>query len=385
MPRTAKIVACALTICLGIILSSPVHAADELPDLADRAQASVVSIVAENAHATPQANGTTKPNLSYLTGMVLSADGYFITAFRFIDDTSKITVTLSDGRQVAAQIAGRDARTQIALLKETSLKGLTPVHFGDAHQMRRGFAYFSIGNFNSLQNSLSTGIIAAIRPTGGPLPHTLFQTDTIVPSGGVGAPLFNMKGEVIGMFTGNFSSNNVAGLAVPSDIIKGVAERLQKSGVIDRGWMGVQVRKATDQEATAATLERGTGLMLVRVIDGAPAVRSGLAPGDIIATFNGQPIRDVAWFAWAVADQASNTEVTLGIVRKNARSDVKVKLAPLPDPQLVPPSPSSSSTSSSSSSSSPSAAPATPADAARNCLRFVPSVGMTVAVACDEQ
>jgi hypothetical protein len=149
--------------------------------------------------------------------------------------------------------------------------------------------------------------------------------------------------------------------------------------------MGVQVRMATDQEATTATLERGTGLMLVRVIDGAPAVRSGLAAGDIIATFNGQPIRDVAWFAWAIADQASNTEVTLGVVRKSGRSDVKVKLAPLPDPQPVTPSTSSSSTSASSSSSSPSSAPATPADAARNCLRFVPSVGMTVAVACDEQ
>jgi serine protease Do len=385
MMCTTKIAAGALTICLGAFLGSPAPAADELPDLADHAQASVVSIVAENAYPTPQANvDTKKSNLSYLTGMVLSADGYIITAFRFIDGASKITVTLSDGRQVAAQIAGRDPRTQIALLKETALKGLSPVHFGDAHQMRRGLTYFSIGNFNGLQNSLSTGIITAIRPTGGPLPHTLFQTDTIVPSGGVGAPLFNMKGEVIGMFTGNFSSN-AAGLALPSNIIKDVAEKLQKSGVIDRGWMGVQVRKATDQEATTATLERGTGLMLVRVIDGAPAVRSGLAAGDIIATFNGQPIRDVAWFAWAIADQASNTEVTLGVVRKSGRSDVKVKLAPLPDPQPVTPSTSSSSTSASSSSSSPSSAPATPADAARNCLRFVPSVGMTVAVACDEQ
>jgi serine protease Do len=375
-PRASRIT--AVTFCLGIMLGSAGLFAEELPDLADRAQASVVSIVAENAHPTPQASvGTTRPNLSYLTGMVLSADGYIITAFRFIDDTSKITVTLSDGRQVAAQIAGRDARTQIALLKETSLKGLTPVHFGDAHQMQRGFNYFSIGNFNGLQNSLSTGIIAALRPTGGPLPHTLFQTDIIVPSGGVGAPLFNMKGEVIGMFTGNFSSN-AAGLAVPSNIIKDVAEKLQKSGVIDRGWMGVQVRKATDQEATTASLERGTGLMLVRVIDGAPAVRSGLAAGDIIATFNKQPIRDVAWFAWAIADQASNTDVTLGIVRKNSRSEVKVKLAPLPDPQPVTPTTTSSSASSSAS------APTAPADAPRNCLRFVPSVGMTVAVACDE-
>src|ERR1700676_1614728 len=124
IPRASRIT--AVTFCLGIMLGSADLFAEELPDLADHAQASVVSIVAENAHPTPQANvDTKKSNLSYLTGMVLSADGYIITAFRLIDGAGKITVTLSDGRQVAAQIAGRDARTQIALLKETSLKGLS--------------------------------------------------------------------------------------------------------------------------------------------------------------------------------------------------------------------------------------------------------------------
>lgn len=94
MPRTAKILASVLTICLGMFWGSPGPAADELPDLADHVQASVVSIIAESGHPTPPANvGPTKPNLSYLTGMVLSADGYIITAFRFIDDTSKNTLS----------------------------------------------------------------------------------------------------------------------------------------------------------------------------------------------------------------------------------------------------------------------------------------------------
>jgi serine protease Do len=171
------------------------------------------------------------------------------------------------------------------------------------------------------------------------------------------------------MFASYYS--NVIGLAVTSNLIKDVAEKLQKSGVIDRGWMGVQVRKATDQDATAASLERGTGLVLMKVIDGAPAARSGLAAGDIIATFNGQPIRDVASFAWAVANQASNAEVTLGVVRKNSRSDIKVKLARLPDVQPTAPTTSSS-------------VPGTPAPRDLSCLRYVPSVGMTVAVACEE-
>jgi serine protease Do len=375
MMRLASRAITAASIYLGALLGSVGLSADELPDVADRVQASVVSIVVETTRRAPPAQrkeqdaDATKPNLRQGTGMVFSADGYIITVASLIENVAKITIAFSDGRQAAAQVVGRDPRTEIALLRETSVTGLTAVHFGDAHFIRRGSSIFSIGNVYGLQNSLSAAVIAAIRPSGGPLPHPLFQTDTVVKPGSTGAPLFNAKGEVIGMFTGNYS--NVVGLAVTSNLIKDVAEKLQKSGVIDRGWMGVQVRKATDQDATAASLERGTGLVLMRVIDGAPAARSGLAAGDIIATFNGQPIRDVASFAWAVANQASNAEVTLGVVRKSGRSDMKVKLARLPDMETA-------------ASSTASSAPGTPAPRDLSCLRYVPSVGMTVAVACEE-
>ncbi len=375
--RTTAVLAAGLSLLLG-----PVRvAAQELPDVADRVQASVVSIAAERTDQTPAPQSTgdkdqdadaAKSNLRQGSGMVLSADGYVITATSLVDKVGKITVTLSDGKQLAAQVIGRDPRTAIALLKASGATGLTAIHFGDAHIMRRGSSIFSIGNAYGLQNSLSAGVIAAIRRTGGPLPHLVLQTDIVVQPGSTGAPLFNMKGEVVGMFTSSYANagkRTGIGLAVTSNVIKDVVEKLQKSGAIDRGWLGVQVRKATDQEAAALSIEKGSGLFVVKTVDGGPAAGAGLVAGDVIASLNGQPMRDIVPFAWAVANQPSNADVTLGVVGKKGRSDLHVKLGRMPDTQTA--------------TSTPSPAPG-PGEEKATCLRYVASVGMTVAVACEE-
>jgi len=177
------------------------------------------------------------------------------------------------------------------------------------------------------------------------------------------------------MFTSNYSNagkRTGIGLAVTSNLIREVTDKLQKFGVVDRGWLGLQVRKTTDEDATALALEKGSGLMVVKVLDGSPAAGAGLAAGDGLATFNGQPIRDPVAFAANVTSQQPNTEVTLGVVRTSGRSDLKVKLGRLPDTLTA-------------TATTPPAAPGTtPEDKNATCLRYVPSVGMTVAVACEE-
>jgi len=368
-------------LCLGALLGSVGLAAEELPDIADHVQASVVSIAAERTDQTPQATGdkdqdadAAKSNLRQGSGMVLSADGYIVTTTSLVEKVGKITIVLSDGRQMTAQIMGRDPRTGIALLKAAGATGLTAVHFADAHALRRGTSVFSIGNVYGLQNSLSAGVIAAIRRASGPVVHLVLQTDMVVYPGSTGAPLFNMKGEVLGMFTSNYSSagkRTGVGLAVSSNLIREVTDKLQKFGVVDRGWLGVQVRKTTDEEASALATEKGSGLMVLKVVDGGPAASAGLAPGDAIAMVNGQVMHDIVPFASAIANLPSGTDVTLGIARKSGRSDVHVKLGRLPDTQTV-------------TATAPPAAPGTPEDKALACLRYVPSVGMTVAVACEE-
>ncbi len=361
---------------LGLLLGASRVVAEELPDLADRVQASVVSIAAEKTDQPPPAPGDKEQNANLRQGMGIawSTDGYIVTALGLIDKVGKITVTFSDGKPAAAQIVGVDPRTGIALLKETTVANLTAVHLGDAHILRRGNAVFSIGNVYTLQNSLSAGVIAAVRRVGAPIVHLVLQTDMIVQPGSTGAPLFNMKGELIGMFTSNYSNagkRTGVGLAVTSNLIREVTDKLQKFGVVDRGWLGVRVRKPTDQEVSALGLVPANSLIVDNVIDGGPAAAAGLAVGDGIATFNGQPVSDILTFSGNVTRLPSNSDVTLGIVRKSGRSDLHVELGRLPD--LPPPT---------STASSPPAAAA--ADKDVTCLRYVPSVGMTVAVECEE-
>jgi len=275
---------------------------------------------------------------------------------------------------LTAQVAGRDPRTGIALLKAGGATGLTAVHFADAHFLRRGTSVFSIGNVYGLQNSLSAGVVAAIRRASSPVVHLVLQTDIVVYPGSAGAPLFNLKGEVLGMFTANYANagkRTGVGLAVSSNLVREVTDKLQMFGVVDRGWLGVQVRKTSDEEATALAIEKGSGLMVLKTVDGAPAASAGLAAGDVIASVNGQAMRDIVAFAASIANLAPGAEVTLGIVRKNGRFDLHVKLGRLPDTQTA-------------TLPAPAPAPGTPEDKGLACLRYVPSVGMTVAVACEE-
>ena len=381
MTQTLSCAIAAVAATLSLLLGPMRVAAEELPDIADRVQASVVSITAEKTDQTPQATGykdqdadAAKSNLRLGTGMVLSADGYIITATSLTEKVGKITVAFSDGRQLTAQVAGRDPRTGIALLKAGGATGLTAVHFADAHILRRGTSVFSIGNVYGLQNSLSAGVVAAIRRASSPVVHLVLQTDIVVYPGSAGAPLFNMKGEVLGMFTANYANagkRTGVGLAVSSNLVREVTDKLQKFGVVDRGWLGVQVRKTSDEEATALAIEKGSGLMVLKTVDGAPAASAGLAAGDVIASVNGQAMRDIVAFAASIANLAPGADVTLGIVRKNGRSDLHVKLGRLPDTQTA-------------TLPAPAPAPGTPEDKGLACLRYVPSVGMTVAVACEE-
>jgi serine protease Do len=364
-----------VSLSLALLLRSGALSAEDapqLPDVVDRAGGSVVSIVAEKAGTASVDTDTDigKSNARQGMSLVLTGDGLIVTATSLLDQVGKITVTFLDGRQATVQVIGRDPRTGIALLKESTAKGLSPVRFADADTFRRGSSVFFIGNAYGLQNSLSAGVISAIRRHN--VSHLILQTDMVVDPGSIGAPLFNMKGDVVGMFTSRYSvagNGTGIGLAVSSNLLREVTDKLQKFGVVNRGWLGVQTRKPTDEEAHTLGMGAG-GLIVVKVLDGGPAAAAGIKAGDGIAAFNGEPIQEPYSLGLHVTSSAPNTEVTLGLFSKTGRSDLRVKLGRLPD---APPSGASTSNAS-----------VAPLDKSPTCLRYIPSVGMTVAVACEE-
>jgi len=270
-----------------------------------------------------------------------------------------------------AQVAGTDPETGVALLKVSGASGLVPVHFGDAYPLRRSDPIFSIGTPFGLRGSVSTGVVSAIIRAGGPVPHLLLQPSFPVQPGDGGAPLFNLKGEVVGMITGNYARSGRAtgiGFAVTSNLVREVGEKLQKSGTVDRGWLGVQVRKPTTQEEAMLGLLHDGGAFVVKLLEDGPASKSGLSAGDVIPPLNGEPVRDVASFVSSVANLSPGTEVTLGTRRATGKSDVKLKLG-----RLAPSQPSPTPVESNK-----------PSDDSSGCIRYVPSAGMTVSVRCDE-
>lgn len=366
--------AIAQAVVVGLSLISVAYAAEDtapLRDVIDHVSPSVVAIVVELSDPAEPSKGQNQGSQVKTrdgTGMVLSSEGHIITAIHVIEKASKITIVFANNNRTPAQVAGSDPETGVALLKVSGASGLVPVHFGNAYPLRRSDPIFFISTPFGLRGSVSTGVVSAIRSAGGPVPHLLLQPSFPVQPGDGGAPLFNLKGEVVGMITGNYARSGRAtgiGFAVTSNLVREVGEKLQKSGTVDRGWLGVQLRKPTTQEETMLGLPHNGGAVVVKLLEDGPASKSGLSSGDVIATINGEPVRDVASFASSITNLSPGTEVTLGTRRGTAKSDVKLKLGRLTSP----PTP---------------AEPNKPTDDSSGCVRYIPSAGLTVSVRCND-
>ena len=350
----------------------------ELPNVVDRVSASVVSIAVETTESvTPAVGQNQKPEASKAkivrgSGMVLTADGHVITAAHILDKARKITVIFRDGSQSTAQIAGKDALTAVALLKVAPTLSLTPVRFANSDQVRAGQSVFSVSDPYGLRDTISSGIISAVGRDAEMVPYPALQTDITIYPGVPGAPLFNLKGEVVGMASNVYATGGRStqiGFAVPSNTVKDIAEKLQRLGIVTRGFLGLRIRKPTEQEASSFGFKAGTGLIIVSVVEGGPTASSALASGEAIATLNDRPIASPGAFVRTIFGFAPNSEVTLGTVTKQGHADVRVKVGRVAEPSVA-------------SVAAPVADKAS--DSATGCSRYLPSAGMTVSVPCDE-
>jgi serine protease Do len=214
------------------------------------------------------------------------------------------------------------------------------------------------------------GVVAATARDVGFGAYDLIQSDVAATPGSAGGPIFNLKGEVVGMATLMRSSSGAAsgiGFALPSNLVKNVAEKLRRTGVVERGWLGVQIRDLTEEEAKSHGISRAAGVTLTSVVSGGPAATSGLAAGDAIIAVDGRPVQGMRSFARTVSEYAPNTDVKLGIVRAASRRDVQVRLGRLPNQPAATPS-----------------APAPSPASARECTRYLPTAGMTISVPCSD-
>lgn len=285
-----------------------------------------------------QFNGGQLPNkevTSLGSGFVVDASGYVVTNNHVVGDAEEIRVIFPDNTHYAATLVGRDPKTDLALLKIKSDKPFPAVQFGDSDAMRVGDWVIAVGNPYGLGGSVSAGIVSARgrNINAGPF-DDFIQTDAAINRGNSGGPLFNAKGEVVGINSAIFSPTGGSigiGFAIPSSMAKTVVEQLKKDGTIHRGWLGVKIQEVSEEIANSLGMGKPRGALVLEISKDSPAVGSGLMPGDVIVRFDGHEIDAMRKLPRVVADTKIGKKVDVVVWRKGKEVTLSMKIGEVPD------------------------------------------------------
>lgn len=336
----------------------PAAGAAQLPDFTDLVERQGPAVV--NISTTQSARGTAGPQIpnvpeddpfyeffrrfipnpgprefqsqSLGSGFIISTDGYILTNAHVVDTAEEITVKLNDKREFRAKVIGADRRTDVALIK-IDAAGLPAVRFGDPDRLKVGEWVVAIGSPFGFENTVTAGIVSA---KGRSLPQENFvpfiQTDVAVNPGNSGGPLFNMRGEVVGINSQIYSrTGGFMGLsfAIPIDVANDIAQQLRTSGKITRGRIGVVIQPITKELAESFGLPRAAGALVNSIEKGGPADKAGIESGDVILRFDGKAVNSSEDLPRIVGGTRPGSRVAVQVWRSKSAREVQVTVAEL--------------------------------------------------------
>jgi serine protease Do len=288
-----------------------------------------------------QRGGAPQPMRGEGSGFIVTPDGYILTNAHVVADADQVTVKLTDRREFQAKVIGVDVRTDVAVIK-INAQNLPTVTIGDAEHLRPGEWVLAIGSPFGFENSATAGIVSATSRSlpsdaGGGANYVPFiQTDVAVNPGNSGGPLFNMRGEVVGINSQIFSrTGGYMGLsfAIPIDVAMDVREQLVKTGKVTRGRIGVAIQPVNAQFAESFGLDRPHGALVSSVVSGGPAEKAGIKPGDVILAVNGKVIDVSQDLPTVIARMKPGTEAELTVWRGGKEQKIQVRTDQLDEPQ----------------------------------------------------
>ena len=273
-------------------------------------------------------------NKSLGSGFIISGDGYILTNAHVVEGADEVTVRLTDKREFKAKTIGADKRTDVALLK-IEATGLPAVKMADPAQLKVGEWVVAIGSPFGFDNSVTAGIVSA---KGRSLPQENYvpfiQTDVAINPGNSGGPLFNMRGEVVGINSQIYSrSGGYMGVsfAIPIDVAMDIQNQLRASGKISRGRLGVVIQEVSKDLAESLALGKPMGAVVNAVEKGGPADKAGLEPGDVILKFDGKPINSSADLPRMVGATKPGTRSIVQVWRKGTTREIAVTVGEMTD------------------------------------------------------
>jgi serine protease Do len=266
------------------------------------------------------------------TGFIIDPSGYVMTNAHVVQGADEVTVLTKDDQSFRAHVVGRDRKLDLALLKIEGAKGLPSVVLGDSEALRVGENVLAVGNPFGLGHSVSMGIVSAKARTIGAGPYDDFiQTDASINPGNSGGPLFNMRGEVVGINTAIRANADGIGFAIPVNALKDIVKQLEDKGFVERGKLGLAFQPVTAELAKALGMDKPYGALVSEIVPGSSAARAGIKSGDIIVAVNGSVIHRSEELPRNVARHAPGSTIDVQLIREKKKMTVKARLDKLED------------------------------------------------------
>ncbi|HEX2565576.1 MAG TPA: DegQ family serine endoprotease [Burkholderiales bacterium] len=273
------------------------------------------------------------------SGFIISKDGFILTNEHVVEGADEITVKLTDKREFKAKVIGADKRTDIALIKIEPGGSLPTVKLGDPGKLKVGEWVIAIGSPFGFENTVTAGIISGkgrVMQDANLVPF--LQTDVAINIGNSGGPLFNMRGEVVGINSRLFSptgTNLGIAFAIPIDVALDVQQQLQAKGRVSRGRIGVVIQEVSRDLATSFNLDRPRGALVVTVEKGSPAEKAGVEASDIITKFNGKPVESQSDLPRFVGATRPGSKSELEVWRKGSTKQLAITVGELQDERIA--------------------------------------------------
>src|SRR5215208_6230362 len=273
------------------------------------------------------------------SGFIISNDGYILTNAHVVEGADEINVKFTDKREFKAKVIGADRRTDVALIKIDGSANLPSVKFGDPARLKVGEWVLAIGSPFGFENTVTAGIVSA---KGRSLPQENFvpfiQTDVAINPGNSGGPLFNMRGEVVGINSQIYSrTGGFMGLsfAIPSDVALDVQKQLKEKGRVSRGRIGVVIQEVTRDLATSFGLDRARGALVNSVEKGSPADKAGVEATDIITAFDGKQVEGSSDLPRIVGSTRPGSNATVEVWRKGTKRNLTLTVGELQEDRVA--------------------------------------------------
>jgi len=282
-----------------------------------------------------------EPSSSLGSGVLVSPEGVILTNHHVISGADDIDVALADGRKFKAKMIGSDPETDIAVLKIEAKELPIPITFGKIDSVHVGDVVLAIGNPFGVGQTVTSGIVSALGRdhVGINTFENFIQTDAAINPGNSGGALIDTRGNLIGINTAIYSNNGGSmgiGFAIPVNLAKQVMESIIKNGSVTRGWIGVEPQNLSKELAESLGLPTNTvGVLLSGVLEGGPAARGGVKPGDVLTAVNGDQTKDVRQLLNQIAQIGPGNDANLKILRKDKELELKIQTGKRPKPKIL--------------------------------------------------